>query len=61
MNWYEVELEIPIYGKNFETIQAPDKDSAIKIAIKINTHAEIELITLGFALIQVKSFSAKIA
>ena len=34
MNWYEVELEIPIYGKNFETIQAPDKDSAIKIAIK---------------------------
>tara|TARA_B100000963_G_C22265114_1_gene510262 strand:+ start:409 stop:582 length:174 start_codon:yes stop_codon:yes gene_type:complete len=34
MKWYEVELEIPIYGKNFETIQAPDKDSAIKIAIK---------------------------
>ena len=34
MKWYKVELEIPIYGKNFETIHATDKESAIKIAIK---------------------------
>ena len=33
MKWYEVELEIPIYGKNFETVQATDKESAIIIAI----------------------------
>ena len=24
MKWYEVELEIPIYGKTFETVQASD-------------------------------------
>ncbi len=35
-----------------------DKSS---IAIKINTHAEIVFNTLGFALIHVKSFLAKIA
>ena len=34
MKWYEVELEISIYGKNFQTVQATDKESAIKIAIK---------------------------
>ena len=38
MKWYEVELEIPIYGKNFETVQATDTESAIKIAIKKTTN-----------------------
>ena len=33
MKWYKVELEIPIYGKNFETIHATDKESAIKNTI----------------------------
>ena len=51
MKWYQVELEIPIYGKNFETVQATDKETAIKIAIKntinqYSTSQEIINITL---------------
>ena len=34
MNWYEIELEIPIYGKNFETVQAPDSSTAKSIALR---------------------------
>ena len=34
MKWFEVELEIPIYGKSFEIIQATDSDTAKTIAIK---------------------------
>ena len=34
MKWYEVELEIPIYGKNFETVQATDTEMAERIAIQ---------------------------
>ena len=32
MKWYDVELEIPIYGKTFETIQASDLEIAKEIA-----------------------------
>tara|TARA_B100000029_G_scaffold488309_1_gene544729 strand:+ start:1627 stop:1800 length:174 start_codon:yes stop_codon:yes gene_type:complete len=34
MKWYEVELEMPIYGKNFETVQATDQENAKIIAIR---------------------------
>ena len=34
MKWFEIELEIPIYGKNFEIVQAFDSETAIQIAIK---------------------------
>ena len=34
MKWYDVELEIPIYGKTFETVQATDLKIAKKIAIR---------------------------
>ncbi len=34
MKWFEVELEIPIYGKNFEIIQADDQDTAKEIALR---------------------------
>lgn len=34
MKWYDVELEIPIYGKTFETVQASDLEIAKKIAIR---------------------------
>ncbi len=45
MKWYEVELEIPIYGKNFETVQATDTEMAERIAIQktksqYNLHSE---------------------
>ncbi len=34
MKWFEVELEIPIYGKNFEIIQADDQGTAKEIAVR---------------------------
>ena len=34
MKWFEVELEIPIYGKNFEIIQANDQNTAKEIAVR---------------------------
>ena len=34
MKWFEIELEIPIYGKSFEIVQAFDSETAIQIAIK---------------------------
>ena len=34
MKWFEIELEIPVYGKSFEIVQAFDSETAIQIAIK---------------------------
>ena len=34
MKWFEIELEIPIYGKSIEIVQAFDSETAIQIAIK---------------------------
>ncbi len=34
MKWYEVELEIPIFGKNFEIVEALDIKTAKLIAIR---------------------------
>ena len=41
MKWYDVELEIPIYGKTFETVQATDSKIAKKIASKSNLTIKI--------------------
>ena len=34
MKWYEVEIEMPIFGKNFEIVQAPNVKAAKLIAIR---------------------------
>ena len=34
MNWYNIELEIPFYGKEFEITQASNEQEAKLIAIK---------------------------
>lgn len=34
MKWYEVEIEMPIFGKNFEIVQAPNIKTAKLIAIR---------------------------
>ena len=34
MDWYNIELEIPFYGKEFELIKASNEQEANLIAIK---------------------------
>ena len=34
MNWYNIELEIPFYGKEFELTEASNEQEAKLIAIK---------------------------
>ena len=34
MNWYNIELEIPFYGKELELIEASNEEEAKLIAIK---------------------------
>ena len=34
MNWYNIELEIPFYGKEFEITEASNEQEAKLIAIK---------------------------
>ena len=34
MNWYNIELEIPFYGKEFELAEASNEQEAKLIAIK---------------------------
>ena len=34
MNWFKIEMEIFLYGKEFDIINAPDKKTAELIAIK---------------------------
>tara|TARA_A100001011_G_C13837488_1_gene645499 strand:+ start:213 stop:389 length:177 start_codon:yes stop_codon:yes gene_type:complete len=34
LDWFKVELEIFLYGKEFDLINAPDKESAELIAIR---------------------------
>ena len=50
MKWYEVELEIPIYGKNFEIVQALDSKTAKDIALRktvLNFNFKQELIIVN--------------
>ena len=53
MKWFEVELEIPIYGKSFEVIQATDLDTAKTIAIK-KTENQYNLTSENFYITLVK-------
>tara|TARA_B100000900_G_C19972136_1_gene470276 strand:- start:249 stop:422 length:174 start_codon:yes stop_codon:yes gene_type:complete len=53
MKWFEVELEIPIYGKSFEIIQATDSDTAKTIAIK-KTENQYNLASENFYITLVK-------
>lgn len=34
MNWYNIELEIPFYGKEFELTEAANEEEAKLIALK---------------------------
>jgi len=34
MNWYNIELEIPFYGKEFELTEASNEQDAKLIAVK---------------------------
>ena len=34
MNWFDIELEIPIYAKHFEIVEAPDEPTAREIALR---------------------------
>ena len=34
MDWFKVEMEIFLYGKEFDLVNAPDKEAAELIAIK---------------------------
>ena len=34
MNWYNIELEIPFYGKEFELTEATNEQDAKLIAVK---------------------------
>ena len=36
MNWYNIELEIPFYGKEFELTEASNEQDAKLIAVKKN-------------------------
>ena len=38
MNWYNIELEIPFYGKEFELTEASNEQEAKLIAIKRVVH-----------------------
>ncbi|MDC3091724.1 hypothetical protein OA848_04990 [Rickettsiales bacterium] len=34
MYWFKIEMEIFLYGKEFDMINAPDKETAKQIALK---------------------------
>ena len=38
MNWYNIEIEIPFYGKEFELTEASNEQEAKLIAIKRVVH-----------------------
>ena len=53
MKWFEIELEIPIYGKSFEIVQAFDSETAIQIAIK-KTVNQYNILSQSVSIIFVK-------
>ena len=56
MKWFEVELEITIYGKSFEIVQAFDSETAIKIAIK-KTVDQYNIMSENISIIFVKEIN----
>ena len=59
MKWFEIELEIPIYGKSFEIIQAFDSEAAIQIAIK-KTIKQYNILSQSISIIFVKEINNQI-
>ena len=59
MKWFEIELEIPIYGKSFEIVQAFDSETAIKIAIK-KTVNQYNILSQSVSIIFVKEINNQI-
>ena len=59
MKWFEIELEIPIYGKSFEIVQASDSETAIQIAIK-KTVDQYNVLSQSVSIIFVKEINNQI-
>ena len=59
MKWFEIELEIPIYGKSFEIVQAFDSETAIQIAIK-KTANKFNILSQNVSIILVKEINNQI-
>ena len=59
MKWFEIELEIPIYGKSFEIVQAFDSETAIQIAIK-KTANQFNILSENVSIILVKEINNQI-
>ena len=56
MKWFEVELEIPIYGKCSQTIEAPDMKFAKKIALR-KTESEYNVNSKNIIIVKIKKIS----
>ena len=59
MKWFEIELEIPIYGKSIEIVQAFDSETAIQIAIK-KTVNQYNILSQSISIIFVKEINNQI-
>ena len=59
MKWFEIELEIPIYGKSLEIVQAFDSETAIQIAIK-KTVNQYNILSQSVSIVFVKEINNQI-
>ena len=59
MKWFEIELEIPIYGKSFEIVQAFDTETAIQIAIQ-KTVKQYNILSQSVSIVFVKEIKNQI-
>ena len=59
MKWFEIELEIPIYGKSFEIVQSFDSETAIQIAIK-KTVNQYNILSQSVSIVFVKEINNQI-
>ena len=59
MKWFEIELEIPIYGKSFEIVQAFDSETAIQIAIN-KTVNQYNILSQSVSIVFVKEINNQI-
>ena len=59
MKWFEIELEIPIYGKSIEIVQAFDSETAIQIAIK-KTVNQYNILSQSVSIVFVKEINNQI-
>ncbi len=57
MKWFEVELEIPIYGKCIEIVKAPDPKLARTIALR-KTELEYNMNSKNFIILKIKEVSS---